>query len=73
VTNGHEFQWWRFFANCGRHSTRIIGDGIVKVHIRLGTDAILVERTDGSVVTVLTRPRVTVCESAVERSWPPQW
>jgi hypothetical protein len=73
VTNGHEFQWWRFFANCGRHSTRIIGDGIVKVHIRLGTDAILVEHTDGSVVTILTRPRVTVCESAVERSWPPQW
>jgi hypothetical protein len=64
VTDGREFQWWRFFANCGRQSPRIIGNGIVAVRIRLGTQAILVERVDGSRATVqATRPRVTACDS----------
>jgi len=60
VTDGHEFQWWRFFANCGRETAQIIGNGIVKVLIRLRTNSICVERVDGSRVTVLPTKPVSV-------------
>ena len=76
VTDGRDFQWWRFFANCGRYSHQIIGDGIVKVHIRLSTESILVRRSDGSQATVIpTTPRVTVCLPASGSPIPPpnQW
>ena len=76
VTDGRDFQWWRFFANCGRYSHQIIGDGIVKVHIRLSTESILVRRSDGSQATVIpTTLRVTVCLPASGSPIPPpsQW
>jgi len=76
VTDGREFQWWRFFANCGRYSQQLIGDGITRVRIRLSTGSILAWRADGSQATVIpTTPRVTVCLPASGPSTPPpnQW
>jgi hypothetical protein len=69
VTDGREFQWWRYFANCGHQSPDIIGNGIIRVHIQLGTQAILVERVDGSRATILPTKRVTMSET--QQSPPP--
>jgi len=60
VTNGEEFQWWRYFANCGHQTPVIIGNGIIKVNVRVSTRAIIVTRENGSRVTVLPTSKASV-------------
>ena len=63
VTDGREFQWWRYFANCGHQTPVIIGNGIIAVRVRAGTGAIIVERVDRSRVTVMPTTSASVSES----------
>ena len=52
LTDGSILQWWRFFANTGRHTHSIVGAGIVNVTYQLDARTFWVRRRDGSQVCV---------------------
>ena len=60
VTNGHDLQWWRFFANCAHRTSDIIGDGITRVYVELEPQLLWAERVDGSQICVRPSKPVTV-------------
>jgi hypothetical protein len=66
VTNGHDLQWWRFFANCAHRTSDIIGDGITPVYVELEPQLLWAERVDGSQICVRPSKPVTVFNPEVE-------
>ena len=57
-TNPNGLQWWRFAANLGAHTQRVIGDGILNATVQVINDKVAnirLQRRDGSTVDVELR------------------
>ena len=68
ITDGRDLRWWLWVCNLGRHTTRVIGDGVQRAQVRMnGKKAVFTfSRSDGTeCIVMLSSERRTWVEEGI--------